>query len=93
MFGIDWLIDCLVFWSEPEQVLREEVDRNRAEVAQRDGQWRSSSRQLNEQLTALREDNEDLRFQVPISNISTSCVRYAQYHVIFMLCYVVLVLP
>ena len=46
------------------QALREEADRNRAEVAERDERWRCSSRQLSEQLAALRDDNEDLRFQV-----------------------------
>jgi len=46
------------------QALREQVERSRADVTSRDHQWRNSSNQSAEQMTALREDNEDLRFQL-----------------------------
>ena len=42
------------------------MEAGRSDVASRDAQWRSNSQLAGEQMTALRDENEDLRFQVKV---------------------------
>jgi hypothetical protein len=44
--------------------LREQVENGRCDAESRDAQWRNKSQVAVEQMTALRDENEDLRFQV-----------------------------
>ena len=46
------------------QGLKEEAETYRADSAARDARWRASSRKSLQQVTALRDENDDLRFQV-----------------------------
>ena len=46
------------------QSLKDEVETIRSDAAARDARWRSSSHKTLQQVTALRDENDDLRFQV-----------------------------
>ncbi|KAI9554776.1 hypothetical protein GHT06_020053 [Daphnia sinensis] len=46
------------------QTLREQVESGRCDVESRDVQWRTKNQLAVEQMTALRDENEDLRFQL-----------------------------
>jgi hypothetical protein len=46
------------------KTLREQVENGRCDAESRDAQWRNKSQVAVEQMTALRDENEDLRFQV-----------------------------
>ena len=46
------------------QGLKEEAETYRADSAARDARWRASSRKSLQQVTALRDENDDLRVQV-----------------------------
>ncbi|EFX66423.1 hypothetical protein DAPPUDRAFT_116424 [Daphnia pulex] len=46
------------------QTLREQVENGRCDAESRDAQWRTKSQVAVEQMTALRDENEDLRFQL-----------------------------
>lgn len=42
------------------------MEAGRTDVASRDAQWRTNSQLAVEQMTQLKDENEDLRFQVCI---------------------------
>ena len=46
------------------QKLAAQVEATRSESARIDAQWQTSSQSVAEQVTALRDENDDLRFQV-----------------------------
>lgn len=46
------------------QKLKAQVEASRSESARIDAQWQTSSQSVAEQVTALRDENDDLRFQV-----------------------------
>ena len=59
------VIFFFIFWRFPiGQALRQRLEGTQTEVTSRQSQWRAQSQQVHEQMAVLKEENEDLRFQV-----------------------------
>lgn len=63
---------------ESNKVLKEDAAAKREDAAAREAQWRAGSQASGEQMTVLRDENEDLRFQVGslLRAISLSACRF-----------------